>query len=195
MIIIINYIFRQVIRHFIIRKQIVWRLDSIFYLWSGFFDTGPLWDAGSRFGWLSFPKTKIKSKSKTPRLDAKVDELVHSKSKSEFIKLQTNTREVFKELSARKENGELSKIHGENFMAIFTTLSVVIWFSTGTLGIFATLFYVFTMSVVIYDILSMVIISTLSTSIVFWNLCYILLWISPRSVVKISIRIQQTLQH
>ena len=26
-------------------------------------------------------------------------------------------------------------------MAIFTTLSVVIWFSTGTLGIFATLFY------------------------------------------------------
>ena len=29
-------------------------------------------------------------------------------------------------------------------MAIFTTLSVVIWFSTGTLGIFATLIYVFT---------------------------------------------------
>ena len=28
-------------------------------------------------------------------------------------------------------------------MAIFTTLSVVIWFSTGTLGIFATLVYVF----------------------------------------------------
>ena len=26
-------------------------------------------------------------------------------------------------------------------MAIFTTLSVVIWFSTGTLGIFATLVY------------------------------------------------------
>ena len=32
-------------------------------------------------------------------------------------------------------------------MAIFTTLSVVIWFSTGTLGIFATLFNVFTMRV------------------------------------------------
>ena len=30
-------------------------------------------------------------------------------------------------------------------MAIFITLSVVIWFSTGTLGIFATLVYVFTM--------------------------------------------------
>ena len=29
--------------------------------------------------------------------------------------------------------------HGENFMAIFTTFSVVIWFSTGTLGIFVTL--------------------------------------------------------
>ena len=32
-------------------------------------------------------------------------------------------------------------------MAIFTTLSVVIWFSTSTLGIFATLIYVFTMRV------------------------------------------------
>ena len=32
-------------------------------------------------------------------------------------------------------------------MAIFTTLSVVIRFSTGTLGIFATLVYVFTMRV------------------------------------------------
>ena len=32
-------------------------------------------------------------------------------------------------------------------MAIFTTLSVVIWFSIGTLGIFATLVYVFTMRV------------------------------------------------
>ena len=40
-------------------------------------------------------------------------------------------------------------------MAIFTTVSVVIWFSTGTLEIFATLFYVFTMRVIIYDILSM----------------------------------------
>ena len=56
-------------------------------------------------------------------------------------------------------------------MAIFTTLSVVIWFSTGTLGIFATLIYVFTMRVVIYDI-SMAIIPTLSTSILFCNLRY-----------------------
>ena len=79
--------------------------------------------------------------------------------------------------------------HGENFMAIFTTLSVVIWFFTGTLGIFATLVYVFTMGLVIYDILGMAIIPTLSTSILFWNLCYILLWILPRSVVKIVIRI------
>ena len=52
-------------------------------------------------------------------------------------------------------------------MAIFTTLSVVIWFSTGTLGILATLVYVFTMRVAI--------IPTLSTSILFYNLCYILL--------------------
>ena len=36
-------------------------------------------------------------------------------------------------------------VHEENFMAIFTTLSAVIWFSTGTLGIFSTLVYVFTM--------------------------------------------------
>ena len=34
-------------------------------------------------------------------------------------------------------------------MAIFTTLRVVIWFSTGTLGNFATLVYAFTMRVVI----------------------------------------------
>ena len=68
-------------------------------------------------------------------------------------------------------------------MAIFTTLSVVTSFSTGTLGIFAILVYIFTMRVVIYDILSMVIIPTLSTSILFCNL------ISPRSVVKIAIRI------
>ena len=60
-------------------------------------------------------------------------------------------------------------------MAIFITLSVVIWFSTGTLGIFATLVYVFTMLVVVYDILSMAIIPTLSTSILFYTLCYILL--------------------
>ena len=58
------------------------------------------------------------------------------------------------------------RVHGENFMAIFTTLSVVIWFSTGTLGVFATLVYVFTMRVVIYDIPSM----ALSTSILFCNL-------------------------
>ena len=48
---------------------------------------------------------------------------------------------------------EIILLHGENFMAIFTTLSVVIWFSKGTLGIFATLVYVFTMRVAIYDIL------------------------------------------
>ena len=46
-------------------------------------------------------------------------------------------------------------------MAIFTTLSVVIWFSTGTLGIFATLVYVVTIRVVVYDILSMARIPTL----------------------------------
>ena len=65
--------------------------------------------------------------------------------------------------------------HGESFMAIFTTLSVVIWFSTGTLGIFATFDYVFTMRVVIYDIPSMAIITRLSTIILFCNLYYILL--------------------
>ena len=62
-----------------------------------------------------------------------------------------------------------------NFMAIFTTLSAVILFSTGTLGIFATLVYDFTMRVVIYDILRMAIIPKLSTSILFCNLCYVLL--------------------
>ena len=80
-------------------------------------------------------------------------------------------------------------------MAIFTTLRVVMWFSTGTLGIGVTLFYVVTMRLVIYDILTMAIIPTLSTSILFCNLCYILLRISPCSVVKIAIRIKPTLQH
>ena len=73
-------------------------------------------------------------------------------------------------------------------MAIFTTLSVVIWFSTGTLGFFATLIYVFTMRMGIFDILSIAIIPTLSTFILFFHLCYILLGTSPRSVVKIAIQ-------
>ena len=60
-------------------------------------------------------------------------------------------------------------------MAILTTLSVIIWFSTGTLGIFATLVFVCTMRVVIYDTMSIAIIPTLSTSILFFNLCYVLL--------------------
>ena len=58
-------------------------------------------------------------------------------------------------------------------MAIFTTLSVVIWFSTGALGIFATLVYVFTMRVVIYDTLSMAIIPTLSNSVYCFVICAI----------------------
>ena len=74
-------------------------------------------------------------------------------------------------------------------MTIFTTLSMVIRFSMRTLGIFATLVYVFTMRIVIYDILSMAIIPILTTSILVCNLCYILLGILPRSVVKIVIRI------
>ena len=74
-------------------------------------------------------------------------------------------------------------------MAIFTTLSVVIYFSMGTLGIFATVIYVFTMRVVIYDILSMALIPILATSILCCNLCYILLSIFPCSVVKNAIRI------
>ena len=57
-------------------------------------------------------------------------------------------------------HGNYCYIIVENFMAIFTTPSVVIWFSTGTLEIFATLFYVFTSRVVIYDILNMAMIPT-----------------------------------
>ena len=52
-------------------------------------------------------------------------------------------------------------------MAIFTTLSMVICFSMGTLGIFATLVYVFTMHVVMYDILSMAIIPIIATFILY----------------------------
>ena len=71
--------------------------------------------------------------------------------------------------------GVRGTVHGEKFMKIFTTLSVVNWFSTGTLGIFPTPVYVFTMRVVIYDVLSMALITTLSTSILLCNLYYILL--------------------
>ena len=60
-------------------------------------------------------------------------------------------------------------------MAMFTTLSMVMGFSMGTLRIFATLVYVFNMRVVVYDILSMAIIPILATSILFCSLCYILL--------------------
>ena len=104
-----------------------------------------------------------------------------------FIEKVTFQEKEYKIWIFFKKNLDL--IHEENFMAIFTTLSVVIWFSTGTLGIFLTLVYVFTMRAVIYDILSMAIIPTLSTSILFCNLCYRLLWISLRSVVNITIRI------
>ena len=69
----------------------------------------------------------------------------------------------------------MTTLHRENFRAFFTTLGVVIWLSMGTLGIFATLVYVFTMRVVIYDIVSMAVIPKLSTFILFCNLCYILL--------------------
>ena len=98
-------------------------------------------------------------------------------------------RRLFLWITSASKLSLATVLHGENFMAIFNTLSVVIWFSTGTLRIFATLFYVFTMRVVIYDTLSMATIPTLSTSILFCDLCYILLWISPRSVIKIAIRI------
>ena len=70
-------------------------------------------------------------------------------------------------------------------MEFFTTLSVVNWFSTGTLGILATLVYVFTMRVVIYDILSMAKIPTLSTTILFYNLCHILLLFVPYGYSKL----------
>ena len=83
-------------------------------------------------------------------------------------------------------------LHGENFMAIFTTPSVVIWFSTGTLEIFAKLVYVVTMRVVIYDILSMAINPTLLTSILFCNLCYILLWFSSRSDIANFVTLHST---
>ena len=92
------------------------------------------------------------------------------------IKMHMNKIETQKLTQIEKSNKfESIGVHGENFMAIFTTLSVVVCFSTGTLVIFATLVYVFTMCVVIKDILSMAIIPTLSISTTFCNLCYILL--------------------
>ena len=60
-------------------------------------------------------------------------------------------------------------------MAIFTTPRCGNLVLYGHSGDFCTLVYVLTMRVVIYDILSMVIITTLSTTILFCNLCYILL--------------------
>ena len=60
-------------------------------------------------------------------------------------------------------------------MAIFTTLSMAIWNSMGTLEIIATLIHVITMRVGICDILNMAIIPTLSTSTLFCYLCFVLL--------------------
>ena len=87
---------------------------------------------------------------------------------SKFRTTKCRTTDIFR-------NFKLRILHGENIIAIFTTLSAVIWFPMGNLRIFATLVYVFTMRVVTYEILSMAIIPTLSTSILFCNLCYILL--------------------
>ena len=55
-------------------------------------------------------------------------------------------------------------MHGENFIIIFTTLSVVIWFSAGTLGISATLVYVITMPVGICNTVNIAIAPTLWSS-------------------------------
>ena len=73
------------------------------------------------------------------------------------------------------ENFTDVKIHGENFMAIFPILivSVVIWITSGTLGIFATLVYVVTVPVGICDWLTIEIIPILWTSLLFCYLCYI----------------------
>ena len=60
-----------------------------------------------------------------------------------------------------------SSIHGENFMAIFTILSVVTGFSTSTLGILATLVSVFTIRMGVCDTLDIAIIPTPWTSILF----------------------------
>ena len=70
-------------------------------------------------------------------------------------------------------------------MIIFTTLSVVIWFSTGTPGIFATLIYVFTMRVVIYDIL----ITSYFTKL-YDNYCYIIIENFPKKFSPCSFQVQ-----
>ena len=58
-------------------------------------------------------------------------------------------------------------------MAIFTILNVVIWFSTSTLGIFATLVSVITMRMGIHDTLDITIIPTLWISTLFRYLRYV----------------------
>ena len=66
-------------------------------------------------------------------------------------------------------------IHGKNFMVIFTTLSVVIWFSTGTGDFCHTcLCFYYACGNMWYTEYGNN--STLSTSRLFCNLCYILLW-------------------
>ena len=61
----------------------------------------------------------------------------------------------------------MTMLHEENFMAILTILSVVIWFYTRTLEIFATLGSVITMRMGICDTLDITIIPILCTSILF----------------------------
>ena len=58
---------------------------------------------------------------------------------SDSLNIAFYCRRIFAQSLSNSEIKRNCILHGENFMAIFTTLSVVIWFSTGTLGIFATL--------------------------------------------------------
>ena len=61
--------------------------------------------------------------------------------------------------------------YGQSFLAIFTILSVLIWFSMRTLGIFITLVYIITVCVGIFDTLNIAIISTLWTSMFYLSTC------------------------
>ena len=127
--------------------------------------------------WVIGPK-KMRSMKKS-KFEKVSRRKIRPKGKSDFRKVNRwkmwpMEKSGFAKFSQENISCFSISVRGENFIATFTTLSVVIWFSTGTLGILATLVYVFTMRVVINDVLSKAIIPTLSTSILFCNLCYIL---------------------
>ena len=90
---------------------------------------------------------------------------------------------------------EILEIFPICFCNILCYEGLVIWISSGTLVIFATVVYVITRRVGKCDWLTIAIILTSWTSMLFSYLCYIQLKTKPVAVAKTATQIQQTLHY